>query len=88
MVPWKVAEDKSLLAFLSPTSPWDLSALMCCLRDPFESHLSLLCPPTLHKAVLLAPGLQDALVLSVLMLASGLGHPKTISDLCQLVCIS
>lgn len=73
--------------FLSPAIPQDPSALTCCLRGPFESHLPL-CLPALHKATLLAPGLRDAPVLNLQMSASGVGHPKTIGDVCRSACIS
>lgn len=41
-----------LATFPAPASPWDPSAV------PFKSHLLLLCPPALCKAVLQAPRLE------------------------------
>lgn len=87
-LPWKRAGDGSFFTCLSPASPWDLAALLCCLQGPFESHLLLLCPPLVHKTALPVPGLQDALVRSLQMLASGVGHPSPISDVCWWACIS
>lgn len=53
------------------------------------AHVSVTSKPTaLHKAVLLAPGLRDAPILNLQMSASGVGHPKTIGDVCRSACIS
>lgn len=60
-VPWEGAAEGSSLTFPAPASPWDPSAV------PFKSHLLLLCPPALCKAVLQAPRLEGV---------GGVGTPK------------
>lgn len=60
-VPWEGAGEGSSLTFPAPASPWDPSAV------PFKSHLLLLCPPALCKAVLQAPRPEGV---------GGVGTPK------------